>query len=282
MKTGNHVKSIFLSLISLFFAFCFVLPAFGETAPSASDAPLPTTLPVEATVPPDSPADEADIPLSLHIELEKNLIFSKYNVVILLDGNQLGILEQGQSFRRSVLVEEGPHILAFCKEKDPTLKSVTQFYISYDSSYECTLASKWNTIEINDEKWNHSPYSVYSLSREEFLLLCSDFSFEELSRTPEKYEGRGVRISGEVVSVKSLSQSRYYELQIRDIHDRRWALTYFLPLGQDRILRGDKVSCLGIFQGMINSNELTYVDQIPSVWVHFLDLAAVGVGLTDS
>lgn len=89
--------------------------------------------------------------LYLDVTSENNLLLSKYDITISLDGKELGTVANGNEFTRLADVLSGDHELMFCKTGDTGLKCVKTISISGDMTYTCDLAHGGSSIDIKNE-----------------------------------------------------------------------------------------------------------------------------------
>lgn len=90
-------------------------------------------------------------PLHLDVAYESNVIFAKYDVRVLLDGESLGTVSQGKTFTKTVELEEGSHSIGFCDTGDSSNTSKTSISIDEETFYSCSLKAHTDSIDIIDE-----------------------------------------------------------------------------------------------------------------------------------
>ncbi|OUP11063.1 hypothetical protein [Collinsella sp. An2] len=76
------------------------------------------------------PAEEFDV--ALHLECERNLFFSTYNLRVLIDDDEQGILAHGDSADYDLELEKGEHQLRLEKEDDPEVAGELAFKVDED------------------------------------------------------------------------------------------------------------------------------------------------------
>ncbi|NHM13583.1 DUF4839 domain-containing protein [Xiamenia xianingshaonis] len=106
--------------------------------------------------PKEATADQAVEPvtvsysLQLDITCQENLLFSRYDVNVLIDGTSIGILDHGASKTYEIDLEEGSHTLTVEKEDDSAVDGSVDFEITQESYASCNLALSSDQVAIED------------------------------------------------------------------------------------------------------------------------------------
>ena len=266
----NRLLASFLAMLLLVFS-CSAVFAEGD---SASGEIIPSWIFGPPAGGEKSSAEQnRDISLSLQIDMKKNKLLSRYNVDLYLDGEKLGTIEQGGQFVHSYMVASGLHTLSFVKETDASVKGVTQFMLSYDSSYSCVVQSKWNEVRITEEQLNHNEYSIDNLSEEAYKSLCSNIPWSDAARYPNTYKGMLATVNGTVKSISAFAYNdRFLYLTLEDSHKDEWYVSLILPADTFRILEGDKITVFGHYAGLDNNHTGgSYVQLLPTISCQFFE-----------
>lgn len=90
--------------------------------------------------------------LKLDISFESNLIFSKYNVKLQLDGKQIALMRHGKSYTGTQTVSSGSHVIRFVKEDDNKVTGRAEVYVEADTNFSCTIHATSGEVEVSDLK----------------------------------------------------------------------------------------------------------------------------------
>ena len=89
--------------------------------------------------------------LYIDVKSEGNLLFSTYDILISIDGNEIGTVENGKEFTRLVEIVTGEHTLTFCKLGDSSPSATRKISVSGDMTFSCDLAHSGSSIDIKNE-----------------------------------------------------------------------------------------------------------------------------------
>ena len=90
--------------------------------------------------------------LSLSIAFEENLMFSTYDVSMLIDGTVIATMPHGQGYSGTVDLEPGRHTLEFQRSGKASVNGVYTFNLHGDASLSCEIHAKNNQVKITDAK----------------------------------------------------------------------------------------------------------------------------------
>jgi len=84
--------------------------------------------------------------------------------------------------------------------------------------------------------------------RATYISQCQTYSYSDIERNPDSYEGKQVKISGEVIQV---SEGILNTVTLRvDCGGDIWYVSYLRSEGESRILEGDSITCYGECDGV--------------------------------
>lgn len=107
-------------------------------------------------------------------------------------------------------------------------------------------ADKTSTFNISFEGKNCTlKIKCSTVSKKAFMAKCKTYSFDELSRDPDKYEGKLIKISGKVLQEMTGS----YRIATDGGWDNVVYINYY-PAGEKRILEDDYITVYGTFDGL--------------------------------
>lgn len=88
--------------------------------------------------------------LYIDVKLEENLLFSRYDVDVYLDGEMIATASQGKYATKLVEVKSGKHTLSFMKAGEKVVLAEKTESIDADSTFKCTIKTKNNKIKISN------------------------------------------------------------------------------------------------------------------------------------
>ncbi len=90
--------------------------------------------------------------LYIDVHSEGNLLFSTYDIVISLDGKELGSVPNGKNFTYLADILSGEHTLVFCKSGSTSPKATRKINVTGDMTFACDLSHSGSSIDIKNEK----------------------------------------------------------------------------------------------------------------------------------
>ena len=102
-------------------------------------------------------ASEETFPLKLEIGFDSNVIFSRYNVKLKLDGKQIIVMQHGQAYKGTQNVAPGNHSIVFYKEDDSKVTGMTEVLVEGETSFSCTIHASNNRIDVSNVKVVSTP-----------------------------------------------------------------------------------------------------------------------------
>ncbi len=88
--------------------------------------------------------------VTLNVECVENLLFSRYDVDILIDSKEIGTLEHGKKDTYSIELEEGEHIISFEKEDDSSVDGKIKVNISNDTTIGYKISCTSDQIKTEE------------------------------------------------------------------------------------------------------------------------------------
>lgn len=113
--------------------------------------------------------------LSLTITSEKNLLFSKYDIDILYDNENIGSVDNGETFEKTFKALEGEHLLTVQKHKDDDMSETYKLNIKADTELSFSVSHDRNGVAIIDP----------ILNEKEEVITRNTPAKEEPKNTPE-------------------------------------------------------------------------------------------------
>lgn len=88
--------------------------------------------------------------ITLNIECVENLLFSRYDVDVLVDSKEIATLEHGSQDTYSIELTEGEHTISFKKEDDNSVDGNIKISVSEDSVYKYKISCTSDQIKIEE------------------------------------------------------------------------------------------------------------------------------------
>ena len=131
---------------------------------------------------------------------------------------------------------EEEEVIDWTVDKPVTLKEgeTSKLKIHY-GEYDCTLK-----IECTD------------LSKKQYKSKCKSYTYNEIARDPDDYEGKKAKFSGEVLQVLESSDSAQVDMRVAvdGDYDQVLYVVYYMPEGSSRILEDDHITVYGALGGV--------------------------------
>ena len=119
--------------------------------------------------------------VDLEVECNENLLLSKYDVRVLVNDTELGILEHGKTEKYSVELEKGECVFRVENEEDNTIDGTIKFDVAEDMKLKCKLYCKSDQIKIEQMQEVNPPLSTDELGDKKYKEIKQ--AFEEAGFT---------------------------------------------------------------------------------------------------
>lgn len=125
----------------------------NESAPSETKKPETDESKPETTT---TKAPETEKPardnysVSISIECEENLAFSRYDVDVYVDGKHIGTMDHGIKKTFDLTLKGGKHEITFTKEGDTSIDGSTDVTISDDCVYSILIHCRKDQVKIKE------------------------------------------------------------------------------------------------------------------------------------
>lgn len=132
----------------------------------------------------------------------------------------------------------------------------------------CTACNK----ELENEKFTLTTEEIAT----RYKNRCQRIAYDDLARTPDKYEGELVKFSGYVVQVCSEASSPFYYSTYRVATSGRYNNVVFIYVDNygsgERILEDDYITFYGVYDGLYTYTTVMGASiTIPSIKVAYVD-----------
>lgn len=187
--------------------------------------------------------------LTININFEGNLIFSRYNVRLMLDGKQIALMKHGEDYSGTQAVSLGDHVITFVKEDDNNVNGRAEVVVEGDTTFSCGIfvysdyIEPWDikitTIPAGQKKARTTPYKTFSFGRYEQDNKVENGTEPIQWYIAEEKEGKALLISTKTLDNQkyNTSASSLWETSsIRKWLNNSFLSTAFTPEEQEAIL----------------------------------------------
>lgn len=88
--------------------------------------------------------------VSFVVDCEENLIFSKYDVVVVIDGQKMGKIDHGKKVAFTVALTEGTHSIKFYKEGSESVDGNHDISVTGNTTINCKIHCTSSQVEIKE------------------------------------------------------------------------------------------------------------------------------------
>lgn len=93
---------------------------------------------------------DGEYTVTLKVDCEENLMFSKYDVEIYMDNEFMGVLGHGKYASADINVSSGSHTVYFYEEGDHSVKGKLDFDVQGETIVSCEIHCKNNKIKVDE------------------------------------------------------------------------------------------------------------------------------------
>ena len=146
-QTQSQAVPKWKQLLPLFIALGVIVTImqgciFGMGGSSGSSKPSDTEITTTTTV--------KTYEISFVVDCEENLFFSKYDVIVLIDGQNIGKIDHGKKVAFTMALTEGKHSIKFHKEGSESVDGNREIEVTEKSSINCKIHCTSSQVEIKE------------------------------------------------------------------------------------------------------------------------------------
>ena len=82
---------------------------------------------------------------------EQNVFFAKYQIDVYCDDAQIGSIQHGNHFTKTLSIEEGAHSLSLRKTGDSSVSANLSFEVTESCTIQCLIHSNSDSIDIKEK-----------------------------------------------------------------------------------------------------------------------------------
>lgn len=113
--------------------------------------------------------------VTIEIECTANLLFSRYNVVVNLDYDELGTIKHGESATYNVELEEGSYTLEICKEDDEDVVGTYDIEVVGDGTYKFKISCYSDQAKISEVGKINPPVDTTVINAKKYTEIVDAF-----------------------------------------------------------------------------------------------------------
>lgn len=125
--------------------------------------------------------------VELNVICEKNIVFSKYDVKVIIDNNELGTIEHGKEKSFNISLSDGKHTVEFINVKDESIFGTSDLEIKADVTIvyniECKKDKVSVTLTSRNEKSKENQISI--------PFSSSEFKYKQLDEVQDALRTAG-------------------------------------------------------------------------------------------
>ena len=128
---------------------------------------------------------EGKYEVKIDVDCIKNILFSKYDISIFVDGKKIGDLEHGKKDIYKIKLESGKHTFKVEKKEDSSVDGKIKFSISENSNLKYTISCSRNQVEINEVAQLNPPIASDELGEKKYkdiVKLFEDLGFTNVQK----------------------------------------------------------------------------------------------------
>ncbi|MBP5654725.1 MAG: zinc-ribbon domain-containing protein [Clostridiales bacterium] len=155
------------------------------TTESTSESVAPTNTPTPTATPTQKPKSKCKV--LFDVDVNENILFSKYSVVMYVDGKKIATMKQGKFCLKTKTLKSGEHEILFTKRGDKSITGTTKINVTGDSTFKCRVNTHSDSIEIcNQELLDHLESTkavmpdVTEMRLDDALSTLSDLGFKNI------------------------------------------------------------------------------------------------------
>lgn len=130
-----------------------------------------------------------------------------------------------------------------------------------------------STTTVTATKTSEKTPTEPTLSEEDYKASCSSYTYKELARNPDLYQGKKVALQGKVIQV--IEDGNHIELRVNingEYSDTIYVM-YTKKENEGRILEDDMIKFYGSFEGLLTYTSILGAEiTIPQVDAQYIDL----------
>ena len=141
-------------------------------------------------------ASAEDYTITLNVDFEENMIFSKYDVDVFIDDIKVGTYPHGENFTAVIPANDGNHTIWFYEEDNTSNSGSIDITVNSDAAVKCHIECKRNQVKVTKVEINRAApatKSTASTTSEEPKAAADNKDIDDIGNT--KITNDGVSIT---------------------------------------------------------------------------------------
>ena len=186
----------------------------------------------------------------IKVKSTENIIFSKYDVKVFIDGVEQGTIKNGDVEEYTLELEENNHNLKIVNCEDEKIKGEDDFYVSDSEKFQFLISNHSDRIEIEKENYEEENNNK---SNSNASIDNKTESVEKKEPVAKKVEEEKPNIDKEILTVKNCDDLKNL-LLLKDEADP--SIKVFAEKYRDRIIEFD--GCITYVENHITNSGKVY------------------------
>lgn len=176
---------------------------------------------------------EDTYPVALTVECRENLMFSRYDVNVYVDGEVIEVLDHGQTETYDLNLSKGTHKVRFAEKGDDEVDGSAKIVVSEsESSPYLTIHCTASQVEVEVEKKAKPPLSqdeADGMPKEEVEKVFEEAGFSNISLEEKRDLALDQRKSSNTVASVTIDGRSSYSKDDEFLTDDKVIIAYHLP-----------------------------------------------------
>ena len=119
--------------------------------------------------------------VELNVICEKNIVFSKYDVKVIIDNNELGTIEHGEEKSFNISLSDGKHTVEFINVEDKSIFGTSDLEIKADVTIVYNIECKKDKVSVTLTSRNEQPKE----NQISIPFSSSEFKYKQLDEVQD-------------------------------------------------------------------------------------------------
>lgn len=212
--------------------------------------------------------------LNIRVTYEKNKLFAKYDVKVYVGETLIGILKQGETLNKTIVVPNGILPIYIVSQNDAALIKKDIVLIAENSTLSFSVKAHKFFIDILDMNGNclMSDAEKAAYNKSVFIADCVVPDYEDVCRYPSKYILHRTKVEGRVIATAQ-TMTGVQKFVVKDTRNNLWHIQYNPGNDGPRVLVDDRIAVYGTFSKIssFKSNTVTY-SLLPTVSLSYMEI----------
>ncbi len=123
--------------------------------------------------------------------------------------------------------------------------------------------------DVSHESITNDTLDFMNLSESEYKSQCQIIPFKQLNKNAEKYDGKKIKVTGEVLEISEDDEGGHIRL---DVNGNFGDTVYISYTGSNNVVEGDTITVYGCVAGDYTyDSQAHYTITLPWIWAHYIE-----------